>query len=134
MLFRSPLTAAVSAFVMVLGAAYLLWMFQRVATGELSDFLKGLHDHLTDINGLEILTLLPLGILVVVFGLFPGLLLDVIEDPIAEVLKDVAPAHAIALDPAVPAVGLGLLAAVIAVRAITLPARRPAAASAEHAA
>ena len=86
----NPLTAAVSAFVMVLGAAYLLWMFQRVATGELSDFLKGLHDHLTDINGLEILTLLPLGILVVVFGLFPGLLLDVIEDPIAEVLKDVA--------------------------------------------
>ena len=35
---------------MILAAGYLLWMFQRVAFGELSDFLKGLGGHLTDMR------------------------------------------------------------------------------------
>ena len=35
---------------MIFGAGYLLWMFQRVVFGELSDFLKGLGRHLTDMN------------------------------------------------------------------------------------
>ena len=72
---------------------------QRVATGDLSDFLKGLHDHLTDISGLEILTLLPLGILVVAFGLFPGLLLDLVNGSVATVLSQVAGGTAIHLIP-----------------------------------
>ena len=42
----SPGVAAVATFCMILAAAYLLWMYQRVAFGELSDFLKGLGHHL----------------------------------------------------------------------------------------
>ena len=69
----NPAAAAVVAtFVMVLAAAYLLCMFRRVVFGELSDFLKGLGNHLTDMRPIEILTLVPLGALVVVFGLSPG--------------------------------------------------------------
>jgi NADH-quinone oxidoreductase subunit M len=45
-----PAAAAVATFAMILGAGYMLWMFQRVAFGELSDFLKGLGDHLTDLR------------------------------------------------------------------------------------
>ena len=75
----NPWAAAVAAFVMILGAAYLLWMFQRVVTGELSGFLAGLGSHLTDISPIEILTLAPLAALVVAFGLFPGILLDTIN-------------------------------------------------------
>ena len=41
-------------FVMILGAAYLLWMYQRVVFGDLSDFLKGLGHHLTDIDPIEV--------------------------------------------------------------------------------
>ena len=131
----NPATAAVAALVMVLGAAYLLWMFQRVATGEVSDFLKSLHGHLTDISGLEIVTLLPLGILVVVFGLLPGILLEVIKEPINDVLSDVARASEIPLDPMLVAGALGILAFVIVVRVVTLPGlRRPAAATGEIAA
>ena len=37
-----PVDAAIAALVMILAAAYLLWMYQRVFTGELSDFLRGL--------------------------------------------------------------------------------------------
>src|SRR4051812_23958422 len=73
-----PWVAAVSALVMVLGAVYLLWMFQRVVLTEPSAFLLGLRHHLSDMTPTEILTLAPLGALVVVFGLFPGILLKII--------------------------------------------------------
>ena len=56
-----PGAAAIATFVMILAAGYLLWMFQRVAFGELSDFLKGLGGHLTDMGAVEAMTLVPLG-------------------------------------------------------------------------
>mgnify|MGYP003694286631 CR=1 FL=1 len=50
---------------MILAAGYLLCMFERIVFGEVSDFLAGLGDHLTDMTPVEILTLVPLGALVV---------------------------------------------------------------------
>ncbi len=120
----NPWAAAVATFVMILAAAYLLWMFQRLATGEVSSFLAGLGHHLTDISPVEILTLAPLGALVVVFGLFPGIVLDIVSGSVSTALAGVAGAEPIALDPIVPAVGLGILAAMIVVRVATLPAIR----------
>ena len=64
---------------MIFAAVYLLCMQQRVLFGQLSDFLKGLGHHLTDMKPVEILTLAPLGALTVVLGLFPGLVLDLIR-------------------------------------------------------
>jgi NADH-quinone oxidoreductase subunit M len=125
----NPFAAAVAAFVMILGAAYLLWMFQRVATGELSEFLVGLGNHLTDITPTEILTLAPLGALVVAFGLFPGILLDIVKGSVTEALAGVQGATAIAIDPLIGAAAVGLLAAVVVVRIATLPAVRGALAS-----
>jgi NADH-quinone oxidoreductase subunit M len=72
----APAIAVASIIVMVLAATYLLWMFQRVAFGAESDFLKGLGDHLTDMSGIELATLAPLAALIVLFGLFPSLILD----------------------------------------------------------
>ncbi len=86
----NPAAAAVATFVMILAAGYLLWMFQRVAFGEVSDFLKGLGHHLTDMRPIEALTLVPLGTLIVVFGLFPGLILTIISGSVDTVLADVA--------------------------------------------
>lgn len=92
-----PAAAAVAAFVMIFGAAYLLWMFQRVFFGELSGFLKGLGDHLTDLKPVEALTLVPLGALVVVFGLWPGLILDLIAGSVEAALRAVEAGGPIAL-------------------------------------
>ena len=72
----SPAAAAVATFVMILAAGYLLYMFGRVVFGEVSGFLEGLGHHLTDMTATEVLTLVPLGALVVAFGIQPGLLLD----------------------------------------------------------
>ncbi|MFN8520383.1 MAG: NADH-quinone oxidoreductase subunit M [Chloroflexota bacterium] len=85
----SPVAAAVATFVMVFAGVYLLWMYQRVAFGEVSDFLKGLGHHLTDMNRTEVLTLAPLFALSILFGLFPAVLLDLIQTPVTELLASV---------------------------------------------
>jgi NADH-quinone oxidoreductase subunit M len=91
------LAATVATFVMIFAAGYLLWMFQRLAFGEVSDFLKGLGHHLTDMKPIEALTLVPLGALVVVFGLYPGILLDLIQGPVEQTLNAVNQAAPVAL-------------------------------------
>ena len=80
----SPAAAAIATFVMILAAGYLLFMYGRIVFGEVSDFLKGLGDHLTDMTPVEILTLVPLGVLVVVFGIQPGLLLDLVQGTVVD--------------------------------------------------
>jgi NADH-quinone oxidoreductase subunit M len=95
----NPWVAVIASFVMIFAAGYLLWLFQRVFTGELSDFLKGLGHHLTDIKPVEMFTLVPLGTLVVVFGLFPGLILDLVSGTVNSVLAGVNTATAIHLFP-----------------------------------
>ncbi len=87
-----PVVAAVAALAMMLGAAYLLWMYQRVVFGDLSEFLKGLGHHLTDMTRTEIATLAPLVVLALAFGLFPGLLLSLWQGPISDILAQVTPA------------------------------------------
>ena len=115
-----PWAAAVATFVMILAAAYLLFMFQRIAFGEPSAFLLGIKDHLTDISPVEVLTLAPLGAMVVAFGFFPGILLDLVREPIAETLAATQGAHVIAVDPVVVAIGLGLVVAIVVIRLLNL--------------
>jgi NADH-quinone oxidoreductase subunit M len=121
----SPPVAAIATFVMILGAAYLLWMYQRVALGEPSPFLLGLKHHLTDMTATEVLTLAPLGALVVVFGLFPGILLDLIRGSVGVALASADAGTAIALDPIVPIAALGILVAIVGARLFALRPGRP---------
>ena len=102
----NPWVAAVATVCMVLAAAYLLWMYQRLFFGEVSDFLRGLGDHLTDLTVIEVLTLTPLAALVVVFGIFPGLLLDLIAGSVTVVLDDVASQPAIQVAPEAAAIAI----------------------------
>jgi NADH-quinone oxidoreductase subunit M len=92
-----PYAAVVATFVMILAAGYLLYMYGRVVFGEVSDFLSGLGDHLTDMTPVEILTLVPLGTLVVIFGLQPGLLLDLVSGTVTSTLNTVKPSAPIAI-------------------------------------
>jgi NADH-quinone oxidoreductase subunit M len=112
----NPWAAGIATFIMILAAAYLLWMFQRIAFNEPSPFLLGLKHHLVDMTPTEVLTVAPLGALVVVFGLFPGVLLDLFQQPVATSLGDAAKGAAITVDPLLVAIGLGLLVAVIVIR------------------
>jgi NADH-quinone oxidoreductase subunit M len=116
----NPWAAAVATFVMILAAAYLLWMFQRVVLGEPSAFLLGLKHHLTDMTPTEIVTLAPLAAMVVVFGLFPGILLDLIGAPGAVARAAVDGRDAIAVDPLLVVIGLGILVAIVVARLVAV--------------
>jgi NADH-quinone oxidoreductase subunit M len=107
-----PYAAVVATFVMILAAGYLLYMYGRVVFGEVSDFLAGLGDHLTDMTPVEILTLVPLGTLVVIFGLQPGLLLDLVSGTVTSTLNTVKPSAPIAI-PTNVVIGLLVLLVVL---------------------
>ena len=92
-----PYAAAVATFVMILAAGYLLYMYGRIVFGEVSEFLANLGDHLTDMTPVEILTLAPLAALVVIFGIQPSLLLDLVSSTVTETLDAVQPATPIAI-------------------------------------
>jgi NADH-quinone oxidoreductase subunit M len=66
----------VAASAVVLGAAYMLWMVQRVFFGEMTHRETS---HLRDLNVREIVTALPFVVLCLVMGLIPQPFLDVLE-------------------------------------------------------
>jgi len=126
----NPSAAAVAAFVMILAAGYLLWMYGRIVFGEVSDFLANLGDHLTDMTPVEVLTLAPLGALVVIFGLQPGLLLDLVKSTVTETLATVRPSAPIAI-PTTVVIGLLVILAVLIVARIAWALLRPSRATLE---
>jgi NADH-quinone oxidoreductase subunit M len=97
---------AVASLGIVLGAAYMLWMYQRVFFGPLTNpENKGLQD----LNRREILYLAPLVILCFWIGLYPKPFLAVLEKPVNYVVAKVDPqysaasAAAVVAAPTVPA-------------------------------
>jgi len=65
----SPVLAVISAFTVILTAAYILWAIQRVYLG--AEY-KGPHgDHLTPMTGRELAIAAPLVALAIVFGVYP---------------------------------------------------------------
>jgi NADH-quinone oxidoreductase subunit M len=68
----------------VLGAAYMLWMLQRVALGEpRTEAARGL----TDLSIREVVTVLPLAIAVIGIGLYPGPFLEAMDSSVTYVVE-----------------------------------------------
>src|SRR5680860_1350257 len=72
----------------ILGAAYLLWMYQRTMFGELTN--KKWLD-LKDLSLREIVTLVPLATMAVVIGVWPQPFLHMLHAPAAEIIAKVEP-------------------------------------------
>jgi NADH-quinone oxidoreductase subunit M len=115
----SPAAAAIATFCMILAAAYLLWMYQRVVFGELSDFLAGLGGHVYDMTPVELLTLVPLGTLIVLFGLQPGLILTLVQGTVDDTVRSAARGTAIPVGPEVVIIGLAVIGVVVLSRVAT---------------
>jgi len=114
----SPMAAAVAAFVMVLAAGYLLYMYGRIVFGEVSEFIAGLGSHLADMTPIETLTLVPLATLIVVFGLQPGLLLDLVGGTVRDTLTASAAGAPLPVEPNVVAIGVAIVVLAIVVRIV----------------
>jgi NADH-quinone oxidoreductase subunit M len=72
----------------VLGAAYLLWLYQRVFWGTITNEKN---KHLSDVNGRELATLLPLVALCFWIGLYPKPFLDFLHKPMADLARTLQP-------------------------------------------
>jgi NADH-quinone oxidoreductase subunit M len=73
----------------VLAAIYLLWSYQRMALGPIRDEHRGL----PDVSVREVAILAPILALLLVFGVYPKLVLDRIDPTAAAVVKEVGPDH-----------------------------------------
>lgn len=76
-------------------------------------------------TAVELLTLAPLGAMVVAFGLFPGILLDLFVHPVETALADTAAGTAIPVDPLFVVVGIGILVAIVGARFFSIMGRGP---------
>jgi NADH-quinone oxidoreductase subunit M len=72
----------------ILGAAYLLWLYQRVMFGNVTN---PANEHLPDLNAREYATLLPLVALAFWIGIYPKLLFNVLDAPVRRLVEHVNP-------------------------------------------
>jgi NADH-quinone oxidoreductase subunit M len=84
----------------VLGAAYLLWLYQRVMFGNVTNEKN---EHLPDLNWRELATLVPLILLAFWIGIYPKPLFRVLDAPVERVVQAVNPS-ALAQQAQAPAV------------------------------
>jgi NADH-quinone oxidoreductase subunit M len=75
----------VAAVGTVLAAGYLLWMLQKVAFGTPKPEFAGAHIH--DVNAFEWISWLPMLVLIVALGLFPGLLFGMTDDAVTQIVQ-----------------------------------------------
>jgi len=95
--FRAnPALAAFAVSGVVLGAVYMLWMYQRVMFGPIT---HPDNETLEDMRPRELAVLLPVIALIILMGVYPRPFLDTMDASVKSVLGRAAPAsHAAALD------------------------------------
>ncbi|HUV31503.1 MAG TPA: NADH-quinone oxidoreductase subunit M [Acidobacteriota bacterium] len=79
----------------ILAACYMLWMYQRVVFGKVSN---PANEKLTDLTAREKLVLIPLVVLIFWIGIYPKPFLERIEPAVRQVLTQVSRARAVELE------------------------------------
>jgi NADH-quinone oxidoreductase subunit M len=102
-----------------LGAAYLLWLYQRVMFGNVTN---PANEHLLDLNWREYATLVPLVVLAFWLGIYPSPIFRVLDTPVQRIVKVVNPGYyppppAVSAAAAPPPMHIGDAAAPTAARA-----------------
>jgi len=82
---RYPLAAVAAATALVLSAIYILWMYQRMMTGAVTDG----NDRLRDLLPREIVVVAPLIALLLILGVYPKPVLDVINPAVDHTLTTI---------------------------------------------
>ena len=84
--FRSqPVYAVIAATGLILGAWYMLWLYQRIFFNEVGEQVKSL----SPLNTREIVTLEPLVLLIFWIGIYPDALLDFLRVSVSHLVEQV---------------------------------------------
>src|ERR687898_245818 len=84
---KYPILTILGASGVILTAGYLLWTIQRVYLGPPNEkYLK-----MAEINGREIFTLVPLGAIVIIVGVYPSVVLDLLRASLDNINQIVIP-------------------------------------------
>ncbi|MEK6640890.1 MAG: NADH-quinone oxidoreductase subunit M [Nitrospirota bacterium] len=73
----------------VLGAAYMLWMFQRMVLGPVTPYVSTL----PDLTRREMVAVIPMAVVVLAIGLYPNILLSPIHASVVSLVQDLAQAQ-----------------------------------------
>jgi NADH-quinone oxidoreductase subunit M len=82
--------AAFAVSGVILGAAYLLWLYQRTMLGQITN---GKNLHLPDLTVREMCVFAPLMVWAVWIGVYPKPFFDVLEKPVAQIVERVRPGY-----------------------------------------
>ncbi len=82
---RYPVLAVFAATALVLSAIYILWLYQRMMTGPVTDD----NERISDLVGRELVVVTPLIALLLVLGVYPKPVLDVISPAVNHTLSTV---------------------------------------------
>lgn len=80
----NPMYAALAATGVIFAAIYLLWMFQRVMQGQVTNIKNS---NLPDLSGRELGSLVALVVLIFILGVYPRLVLDPMQSSISALLS-----------------------------------------------
>ncbi|MFA9390619.1 MAG: NuoM family protein [Prolixibacteraceae bacterium] len=96
--FRTfPMLTVVSGLSIILGAGYMLWALQKIFLGTLPDKWKGPWDptgkkyKTDDINARELVALIPLAVIIIVLGVYPSPILDLISGSVNQFIEVMKP-------------------------------------------
>ncbi|BBZ74703.1 NADH-quinone oxidoreductase subunit M [Mycolicibacterium anyangense] len=82
---RYPIFAVCATIALVLSALYVLWMYQRMMTGPVTDG----NEHVRDLGRRELLVVAPLIALLIGLGVYPKIALDVINPAVTATLTSI---------------------------------------------
>ncbi|MCV7347806.1 NADH-quinone oxidoreductase subunit M [Mycolicibacterium rhodesiae] len=82
---RYPAFAVIASVALVLSAIYILWLYQRMMTGPVTDGT----DRVRDLRPREVLVVAPLIALLIALGVYPKIALDVINPAVAATLTSI---------------------------------------------
>jgi NADH-quinone oxidoreductase subunit M len=78
--------AVIASLGIILGAGYMLWLYQRVAFGKITN---PHNEHLADMNLREVAAALPLVVLVFIVGLYPNAAFGVMHTSVSNLIQHV---------------------------------------------
>lgn len=78
--------AVIASIGIILGAGYMLWLYQRIAFGKITN---PHNEHLADMNAREVAAALPLVVLVFFIGLYPNAAFNVMHASVSNLIQHV---------------------------------------------